>query len=147
MRLADLHAKPLPHKRKKRIGRGRGSGWGCTAGRGNKGAGSRAGAGGRQYHEGGQTPLYRRFPKRGFSNAPFHTPCEIVNVADLNRFEAGTEVGLEQLREARLIRRRSARVKVLGRGRIDVALKISAHGFTESAARKIQAAGGEIRTI
>ncbi len=147
MRLVDLRAKPLPHKRKKRIGRGRGSGWGCTAGRGNKGQKSRSGAGGRQYHEGGQTPLYRRFPKRGFSNADFSTPCEIVNVADLNQFEAGAEIGPEQLRAVRLIRRRGALLRVLGRGKIDVALKVSANAFTESAARKIEAAGGEIRTI
>ena len=147
MRLSDIKSEPLPHHRRKRVGRGRASGTGGTAGRGNKGSNSRAGAGGRAYYEGGQTPLFRRMPKRGFSNADFQQPHDVVNVEELNRFPAGSEVGLDALREAGLIRRRSDAVKILGRGRLNVALTVMAHAFSEKAAVKIKAAGGEAKTL
>jgi len=147
MRLADVRAERLPHRRRKRVGRGPASGLGKTAGRGSKGAKARSGAGGLRDHEGGQTPLWMKFPKRGFSNARFRVRHEVVNVAALNRFPAGSEVDPEALAEAGLVRRRNAVVKILGEGSLSVPLKVAAHAFSASAARKIQAAGGEIRTL
>ena len=147
MRLADIRTEKLPHRRRKRVGRGPASGLGKTAGRGSKGAKSRSGSGGLIAHEGGQTPLHFRLPKRGFSNARFQKPHEAVNVGALNCFAADAQVGLEELARAGLIRRRGARIKILGEGALAVRLKVTAHAFSAGAAKKIQAAGGEIHTI
>jgi large subunit ribosomal protein L15 len=127
---------------KKRIGRGQGSGNGKTAGRGHKGAKSRSGFHFKRGFEGGQMPLHRRVPKRGFHN-PFRIEYEVVNLDTLGaRFEAGTVVTVELLAEHRLISGPKKRLKVLGRGEIDKALTVRAHKFSGKAAEKIAAAGG-----
>ena len=127
---------------KKRIGRGQGSGNGKTAGRGHKGAKSRSGFKFKRGFEGGQMPLHRRVPKRGFHN-PFRVDYEVINLDTLAaRFDAGTVVTAELLAEHRLVSGASARLKVLGRGEIDKALTVRAHRFSGKAAEKIAAAGG-----
>jgi large subunit ribosomal protein L15 len=127
---------------KKRIGRGQGSGNGKTAGRGHKGAKSRSGFHFKRGFEGGQMPLHRRVPKRGFHN-PFRVEYEVVNLDTLGaRFEAGTVVTLELLAEQRLISGTTKLLKVLGRGEIGKALTVRAHKFSGKAAEKIAAAGG-----
>ncbi len=127
---------------KKRIGRGQGSGNGKTAGRGHKGAKSRSGFRFKRGFEGGQMPLHRRVPKRGFHN-PFRVEYEVVNLDTLGaRFEAGTVVTLELLAEQRLISGTKTLLKVLGRGEVGKALTVRAHKFSGKAAEKIAAAGG-----
>ena len=127
---------------KKRIGRGHGSGQGAQAGRGHKGAQSRSGYKFKRGFEGGQMPLHRRVPKRGFHN-PFRVEYEVVNLDTLGeRFEAGTVVTLELLAEHRLISGTKKRLKVLGRGEVGKALTVHAHKFSGKAAEKIAAAGG-----
>ena len=132
---------------KKRIGRGQGSGNGKTAGRGHKGAKSRSGFRFKRGFEGGQMPLHRRVPKRGFHN-PFRVEYEVVNLDTLGaRFEAGTVVTLELLAEQRLISSTKKLLKVLGRGEIGKALTVRAHKFSGKAAEKIAAAGGTVEAI
>jgi large subunit ribosomal protein L15 len=127
---------------KKRIGRGQGSGNGKTAGRGHKGAKSRSGFKFKRGFEGGQMPLHRRVPKRGFHN-PFRVEYEVVNLDTLGaRFDAGTVVTPELLLEHRLVSGGKKRLKVLGRGELDKALTVHAHKFSGKAAEKIAAAGG-----
>jgi len=127
---------------KKRIGRGQGSGNGKTAGRGHKGAKSRSGFKFKRGFEGGQMPLHRRVPKRGFHN-PFRVAYEVVNLDTLGlKFDAGTVVTPELLREHGLVPRGGGPVKVLGRGEIGKALTVRAHRFSGKAAEKIAAAGG-----
>jgi large subunit ribosomal protein L15 len=127
---------------KKRIGRGQGSGNGKTAGRGHKGAKSRSGFHFKRGFEGGQMPLHRRVPKRGFHN-PFRVEYEVVNLDTLGaRFDAGTVVTLELLVEHRLVSGANKLLKVLGRGEIGKALTVRAHKFSGKAAEKIAAAGG-----
>ncbi len=135
------------HKRRRRIGRGQGSGWGCTAGRGNKGEGQRAGSGGALYHEGGQMPLYRKLPKRGFTNALFKTVHAIVNVSDLEKaFPDGGEVDIEAAKAVNLVKKRAKSLKVLGKGELKVKLTVKADKVSASAREKIEAAGGSIET-
>jgi len=133
---------------KKRVGRGQGSGNGVTAGRGEKGAKSRSGFKHKRGFEGGQMPLHRRVPKRGFQN-PFRTEYAVVNLDALSeRFEAGTVVTPELLRERGLVRGAAGElVKVLARGDIDKALTVRAHKFSGKAAEKIAAAGGTAEAI
>jgi large subunit ribosomal protein L15 len=132
---------------KKRVGRGHGSGNGKTAGRGHKGAKSRSGFKFKRGFEGGQMPLHRRVPKRGFHN-PFRVAYEVVNLDALERvFEAGTVVTPELLRERGLVARGSAPVKVLARGEVGKALTVHAHKFSGKAAEKIAAAGGAAEAI
>ncbi len=140
--------KPSPGSRKgrKRLGRGPGSGQGKTAGRGEKGQKSRSGYARRHGFEGGQMPLYRRVPKRGFRN-PFRTEYRTVNVERLNAFAPGTLVTPEVLQGAGLVKKGRLQLKVLGGGEIGVALTVRAHKFTASAARKIEAAGGKTETL
>jgi large subunit ribosomal protein L15 len=127
---------------KKRIGRGQGSGNGKTAGRGHKGAKSRSGFKFKRGFEGGQMPLHRRVPKRGFHN-PFRVEYEVVNLDTLGlRFEAGTVITPDLLHEHGLVSRATGKVKVLGRGEIAKALTVRAHKFSGKAAEKIAAAGG-----
>ena len=142
MSLSNLRPpKGMKHP-KKRIGRGQGSGNGKTAGRGHKGAKSRSGFKFKRGFEGGQMPLHRRVPKRGFHN-PFRVEYEVVNLDTLGaRFEAGTVVTAELLAEHRLISGVKARLKVLGRGQLGKALTVRAHRFSGKAAEKIAAAGG-----
>jgi large subunit ribosomal protein L15 len=135
-------------RRKKRKGRGPGSGLGKTAGRGQKGQKARnPGNFGKLAFEGGQIPLQRRLPKVGFHNI-FSKQVEVVNLRDLNRFDAGTEVDPGVLRGAGLLRRRDMdAVKVLGQGEIDRALTVRAHAFSKSAKDKIEKAGGKAELI
>ena len=142
--------KPDPgstHKTK-RIGRGPGSGHGKTAARGNKGMWSRSGSSQKRGFEGGQMPLHRRMPKRGFSNAVFKKKHTTINVSDLARFEKDSKVGPEELAAAGLFRKVASHgLRVLGDGNIDRALHVSAHYFTESAKEKITKAGGTVEVI
>jgi large subunit ribosomal protein L15 len=132
---------------KKRIGRGQGSGNGKTAGRGHKGAKSRSGYKFKRGFEGGQMPLHRRVPKRGFHN-PFRIEYEIVNLDTLVlKFDAGTVVTPELLREHGMVARGTGKVKVLARGDVDKALTVRAHKFSGKAAEKIAAAGGTAEAI
>jgi large subunit ribosomal protein L15 len=135
------------YKRRKRIGRGDGSGSGKTAGRGHKGQLSRAGARRVTLDEGGQMPLFRRIPKRGFNNSKFAKNYEIINVCQLERFEEGSQVGIEQLTQAGLVDNKNNRIKILGDGNLTKKLEISAHKFSKTAAEKIAASGGKANVI
>jgi large subunit ribosomal protein L15 len=127
----------------RRIGRGPGSGVGKTCGRGQKGQKARKpGTIGKLHFQGGQTPIQRRLPKRGF-RVPFPVVTDVVNVGDLERFDKGATVDEAALRETRLVQRRGARIKVLGSGEITKKLTVSAHAFSASAKSKIEAAGGQ----
>jgi len=130
------------YKARKRVGRGRGSGHGKTSGRGHKGAGSRAGSRSVSLYEGGQMPLFRRLPKRGFSNYNFAVRYEIVNVSQLERFADGDVVGPEQLSRAGLIAGLRSKVKILGDGELAKRLNVTAHKFSKTAEQKITASGG-----
>ena len=130
----------------KRLGRGSGSGLGKTSGKGHKGAKARSGGGKRPGFEGGQMPLYRRIPKRGFTNI-FGTDYETVNVEVLERFENGTVVTPETLVEAGIIRKNSADLKILGNGELTKKLTVKAAKFTASAKEKIEAVGGTAEVI
>lgn len=132
-------------KGRRRIGRGNGSGWGCTAGRGNNGQKSRAGYSRRFGFEGGQMPLYRRIPKRGFKN-PFRTEYDVVNVSDLQRVEADV-ITIEEMKKAGLIRINADLVKVLGNGELEKAVTVEAHKFTKSALEKIEKSGGRAQVV
>ncbi|PYR59286.1 MAG: 50S ribosomal protein L15 [Acidobacteria bacterium] len=147
MSLNDLKP-PIGMKHpKKRIGRGQGSGNGKTAGRGHKGAKSRSGFHYKRGFEGGQMPLHRRVPKRGFHN-PFRVEYEVVNLDTIEaRFDAGTIVTPELLREHRLVQSADKPVKVLGRGEIAKKLTVRAHKFSGKAAEKIAAAGGAAESL
>ncbi len=134
--------------KRKRLGRGKGSGQGKTAGRGHKGYGSRAGASTHLANEGGQMPLFRRLPKRGFNNAQFATRYEIVNVSQLERvFTDGTAVGVEELIGAGLIDSRSSKIKILGDGELTKKLNVTAHKFSKSAEQKISECGGSVKVV
>ena len=135
------------NKARKRIGRGSGSGHGKTAGRGHKGQKSRSGAKIGLLFEGGQMPLFRRLPKRGFSNFKFAMRYEIVNVSQLERFEDGADVGLQQLSEAGLIDNTKNKVKILGDGELTKRLKVTAHKFSRTAEQKIVASGGAVEVV
>lgn len=143
------HLRPNPGARTEptRKGQGIGSGLGKTAGRGHKGQKARSGGGVRPGFEGGQMPLYRRIPKRGFNNARFKKEIVAVNVEALNRFESGTVVTPELLLEARIIRKIGDGVKILGDGQLEKALTVRAHAFSKSAKEKIEAAGGRAEVI
>ncbi|MBI5307225.1 MAG: 50S ribosomal protein L15 [Planctomycetes bacterium] len=146
MNLRDVKAIPFHRKRKKRVGRGRGSGMGKTSCRGGKGATARSGNETSIQFEGGQTPLYRRLPKRGFNN-PFKKKYAIVNVEDLALFENGTKVDGEKLIESGLIKKLMDGVKILGDGELKNSLTVVASKFTKVAVEKIKAAGGEAKII
>jgi large subunit ribosomal protein L15 len=135
------------HKSRKRIGRGTGSGIGKTCGRGHKGSRSRAGATLSSVCEGGQMPLFRRLPKRGFSNYKFATRFDIVNVSQLEIFDDGSDVGVEQLSGAGLVDSSKSKVKILGGGGLTKKLQISAHKFSKAAEQKIVGCGGTAKII
>ncbi|MFZ5816914.1 MAG: 50S ribosomal protein L15 [Bacillota bacterium] len=147
MKLHELAPNPGARKERKRLGRGIGSGLGKTAGKGHKGQNARAGGGVRPGFEGGQMPLMRRLPKRGFSNEPFKVTYEVVNVGALEAFEAGTVVTPELLEESRVCKNAVKGVKVLGTGEITKALTVRAHKVSASAKQKIEAAGGKVEVI
>ena len=147
MNLSDLKPPKGAKHTKKRVGRGEGSGSGVTSGRGHKGQKSRSGYHHKRGFEGGQMPLQRRVPKRGFFN-PFRVEYAVVNLDTLaDRFAAGTEVTPELLRERRLVRSNAKLVKILARGDIDTALTVKAHKFSRKASEKIAAAGGQTEVI
>jgi len=141
------HNKGSTHKNK-RIGRGPGSGHGKTAGRGLNGMWSRAGTHSKRGFEGGQMPLHRRMPKRGFSNDPFKKEHTVVNVGDFGRFEAGAKVGPAELISSGLIHKVAKHgLRILGDGKLERAIHVTAHYFTESAREKIVKAGGSAEVI
>jgi len=146
MRLHELKAPPGANKRIKRVGRGTGSGHGKTSTRGHKGQKARSGGGVRPGFEGGQMPLQRRLPKRGFTNI-FKKEFAIVNVRDLNRFPDGTEVTPELLLESGLIKKIKDGVKILGEGDLERTLVVRAHKVSQQAADKIAARGGRVEVI
>lgn len=145
MRLNELKPAPGSHQKKTRRGRGLGSGLGKTAGRGHKGQKARSGGRIRPGFEGGQMPLQRRLPKRGFKN-PFRVEFEVVNLGDLNQFEPQTVVTVQLLKERRLVRQNRP-VKILGDGEIDRALVVQAQAFSKSAKEKIEAAAGRAEVV
>jgi large subunit ribosomal protein L15 len=148
MNLSNLKPAEGSKQQRKRVGRGPGSGSGKTAGRGHKGAQSRSGYKHRRGFEGGQMPLHRRVPKRGFNNTDFRTEYAVVNLDQLeSRFETGATVGPDALREAGLVRDSRRRIKVLGRGEVSKALTVHAHKFSGKAAEKLAAAGGKAEAI
>jgi large subunit ribosomal protein L15 len=133
-------------KSKKRVGRGKGSGHGKTCGRGHKGQGARAGGGPRPGFEGGQMPLQRRVPKRGFKN-PFKKRFALVNVGQLEVFEPGSEISPEILHSQGIVRSKTDRVKLLGNGILSKALTVKVHGFSSTAREKIETSGGRVESI
>jgi len=146
MKLGNLKPGASARKNRKRIGRGPASGTGKTAGRGNKGYHSRSGSKRRPWFEGGQMPLQRRVPKRGFSNARFKKVYQIVNIgrlADLNE----KEININLMVERGLIKTNSIPVKVLGNGELETGINVSAHSFSESAKDKIEKAGGKVTVV
>ena len=147
MKLHELTPAEGSAKAAWRRGRGPGSGNGKTAGKGHKGQNARSGGGVRPGFEGGQIPLYRKLPKRGFNNAVFATNYAIVNVEDLNRFEDGAVVDLELLLAAKVIRKPMDGVKVLGNGELTKKLTVKAAVFSTTAKEKIEAAGGKTEVV
>ena len=148
MRLYELSPPAGSTSTAKRKGRGQGTGNGKTAGRGHKGQKSRSGGGVRPGFEGGQMPMYRRVPKRGFNNKVFAKQFAIVNVGALSKaFDDGAEVAFEQLKEVGLLKKRLDGVVVLGEGAIDKKLTVRAARFSKGAAEKIEAAGGKAEVV
>lgn len=146
MKLHELQYTEGARKTRKRVGRGTSSGTGKTAGRGQKGQGARSGGGKKPGFEGGQTPLFMRLPKRGFTNFN-KLEYAIVNLDHLNTFEAGTVVCPKALKEAGLIKKELDGVKVLGNGTLEKAITVKAHKFSKSALAAIEAAGGKTEVI
>ena len=146
MRLDELQPSPGSKHPKKRVGRGPGSGTGKTAGRGHKGQNSRAGGGTKPGFEGGQMPLTRRMPKRGFNNI-FRKPWSIINVRDLNRFAPDTVVDEEILSRAGLVKPQCQRIKLLGQGEVKVALVVKVQAVSAQARARVEAAGGRVEVI
>lgn len=144
MDLRTVTSKGTKHQTRKRIGRGIGSGSGKTSGRGHKGQGSRSGASRKPGFEGGQMPLYRRVPKRGFTNARFRTEYTIINVRDLEAFDSGAVVDLDAILAKGLTSLETRLLKVLGMGDLTKKLTVKAQKFSKSAVEKIVAAGGEV---
>ena len=142
MNLSDVKSVPNPRRRSFRVGRGRGSGWGKTSRRGQKGASSRAGWGGGIMREGGQMPLVRRVPKKGFNNKGFRVAYEVVNVERLASVAVEGRVDPDVLKAAGLIKKSARWVKVLGNGDAGPKLAVSAHHFSRGAREKIEKAGG-----
>lgn len=148
VRLNELQPAPGAHRPRQRVGRGIASGKGKTSGRGHKGQKARTGGGVRPGFEGGQWPLYRRVPKRGFTNARFKREFAEVNLDQLNRaFAPGDEVTPERLLERGLVRDAKHGIKILARGTLDRPLTVRAHRFSRTAVAKIEAAGGKAEVI
>lgn len=145
MELHDLKPAKNSKKNRKRVGRGTGSGLGKTSGRGHKGQKARSGGSPRRGHEGGQMPIYRRLPKRGFTNI-FKKEFQVINVEDLARCK-DTELNYETLKAAGLIRKLNVPVKVLGSGKLEKAFTVHAGAFSKSAKEKIEAAGGKALVV
>lgn len=146
MKLHELRAAEGSTKNRKRRGRGTASGQGTTGGRGMNGQKSRSGGGVRLGFEGGQMPLYRRIPKRGFTNI-WRTEYTILNVDDLNKFDAGTVITPELLEEAGLVKQVKDGIKILGEGTLEKGVTVKAHKFSKTAIEKIESAGGKAEVI
>lgn len=146
MKLHDLSPAKGSRQKRKRVGRGPGSGHGKTASRGHKGQKARSGGGPARGFEGGQMPLQRRLPKRGFTN-PFRKEFDVINVEDLMRFEPNANVDVDTLRNRGLIRKKSDGVKLLGRGDMKHPVVIKVDRVSKSAREKVEAAGGKIEII
>ncbi len=147
MKLHELEKNIGAKQRKKRVGRGPGSGLGKTCGRGQKGQKARSGGSINPVFEGGQLPLYRRLPKRGFSNALFKKEYAVINVSDLNIFDDGTVVTPALLKEKRIIKKQLNGIKILGNGTLSKKLTIQAHKFSSSALEKIKVSGSKAEVI
>ncbi|MBM7655950.1 50S ribosomal protein L15 [Neobacillus cucumis] len=146
MKLHELKPAEGSRQERKRLGRGIGSGQGKTAGKGHKGQNARSGGGVRLGFEGGQTPLYRRLPKRGFTNIS-RKEYAVVNLDALNRFEEGTEVTPELLIESGVVSNEKAGIKILAKGNVEKKLTVKAHKFSSAAKEAIEAAGGTTEVI
>ena len=146
MRIHDLSSGDVPRKGRKRVGRGTGSGHGKTSCRGHKGQNSRSGGGVRPGFEGGQMPLQRRLPKRGFANI-FKKEYTLINISNLNRFEPETLLDIEALKNAGLVKSLKEEVKLLGDGEISHPIVIKVHKVSKSARAKIEAAGGKVEIL
>ncbi|KMJ56806.1 50S ribosomal protein L15 [Bacillus sp. LL01] len=146
MKLHELKPNEGSRKERNRVGRGTGSGNGKTSGRGHKGQNARSGGGVRPGFEGGQTPLFQRLPKRGFTNI-HRKEYAIINLDALNRFDEGTEVTPELLVETGLVSKLNAGLKVLGNGSVEKKLTVRAHKFSSAAKEAIEAAGGSVEVI
>ena len=147
MKLEELKKNPGATHSKKRVGRGPGSGLGKTSGKGHKGQNARSGGGVRPLFEGGQLPLYRRLPRRGFSNALFKIRYATINVGDLNVFNDNTLVTPALLKETGLVKKQLNGIKVLGNGKLEKKLTIQAHKFSNSALEKIKESGSKAEVI
>lgn len=147
MKLNEL-SPSVPKKNRKRVGRGNSSGWGKTAGKGSNGQNSRAGGGVKPYFEGGQMPIYRRVPKRGFSNAIFKKEYTIISLDLLNNFEDGETVSAETLYDKFLVKSiKKDGIKVLGNGELTKKLVVKAHKVSKSAKSAIEAKGGSVEIV
>jgi large subunit ribosomal protein L15 len=144
--LDQLSPNPGSRRKRKRVGRGAGSGSGKTCGRGQKGYGARSGSKRRAWYEGGQMPLARRLPKRGFTNV-FRRDYQVVNVQSLSHLSGDDEVDATALAAAGLVASADRRVKVLGEGEITGAVKLAVHAVSDAARKKIEAAGGSVRLV
>lgn len=147
MKLEELKAAPGSAKRRKRVGRGCGSGHGKTACRGQDGQNSRSGGGTRPGFEGGQMPLQRRIPKRGFNNAVFRKEFAVINVKDLNAFDNGTEVTPELLLQSGLVKKMMDGIKLLGDGELEKTLVVKVHRASRQAQEKVQARNGRVEVL
>lgn len=146
MKLNELKATEGSRRNRKRVGRGTSSGYGKTSGRGQKGQLARSGGKTRLGFEGGQMPLYRRIPKRGFNNIN-RKEYAIINLNDLNKFEAGSEVTIDSLKEAGIVKKELAGVKLLANGKLDVKLTVKVNKVSESAKKAVETAGGTVEVI
>ena len=147
MKLHELEKNIGATHRKKRVGNGRGSGLGKTCGRGQKGQKARSGGSINPVFEGGQLPLYRRLPKRGFTNHMFKTEYAVINVSDLNRFNNGDVITPALLKEKGIIKKQLSGIKVLGNGKLEKKLTIQANKFTKSDLEKIKESGSKAEVI
>lgn len=147
MKLNCMYAPVGAKQNRKRVGRGPGSGLGKTSGKGHKGQNARSGGGVRPGFEGGQLPLFRRLPKRGFKNALFKTRYAVINLSDLDKFEEGAVVTPELLKEMGLIKKQLDGVKVLGNGTLTKKITVKANKFSDAALREIEKIGGKAEVI
>ena len=147
MKLNSIYQPEGAIKTRKRVGRGPGSGLGKTSGKGHKGQNARSGGGVRPGFEGGQLPLFRRLPKRGFTNAPFKTEYAVINLSDLNKFDDGAVITPEILKEMGLVKNQLDGIKVLGYGTLEKKLTVKASNFSETAREQIEKLGGKAEVI
>ena len=147
MKLHTMYPNDGATKTRKRVGRGPGSGLGKTSGKGHKGQNARSGGGVRPGFEGGQLPLFRRLPKRGFTNAKFKTTYAVLNLSDLNRFEEGSEITPELLKDMGILKNQLDGVKILGNGKLDKKITVKANKFSKTAKEAIETLGGKAEVI